>query len=163
MVSSTLNAGPHLRRVPDARLAPVMLLPAIAYVYTALMVGIVPTCLAFVTCAALLRRPLLVLAGLVMTAIGFVLPVVPILALSPFFDEPNYALIIAIFRMFSVVLGFGLYKLMVPHMRGHAFLGGQQVPLMWIIGPAFLAIFLVSGPARVWIEMPLLSLFLMVS
>ncbi len=159
----TDHHGPFLQRVPDGRLAPIRLIPATAYIYLALMVGIVPMALVLVGTAILLRRPLLAASALGVGFVGFLLPFLPLMVASALGEETNFALLFLTFRILAVALGFGLYKLANPHIRGHLLQGGDQIPLLWLVGPAFLSFFVISGTARVWMEAPLIGLLVLLS
>ena len=148
------DPGPVLAKVPDARLAPFPMAPAIGLLYLSLLIGIVPTMLVLLVSALALRRVRLAAAAVGIGLLGFVAPVVPILAYTTTGAEPNYPLIFFGARLLSVALGFWAYKLAVPHFRGHVHLEGKELPLLWVIGPAFAVLFLLPSEVVLLLVLP---------
>lgn len=137
--------GPVLDRVPDARASALPQLPAVAYVYLSLLIGIVPTCVVLGVMGAALGRSRLIVGTLLLGLGGFLAPVVPLLGFQAAGAEPHVPLIIFLVRLLGVLLGWLAFKLAHPYVRGHAQLGGRLVPLMWTILPAFGLLFFMPG------------------
>ncbi len=154
-----VDPGPLLAKEPDARLAPIKLVHPVAFFYLALLVGIVPTCLLAAGVGLTLKRARLTLAVLGVGAVGFVSPLVPIVLAAATGGEPDYGLIFFGVRLLALGLGFLLYKLTKPHIRGHAHLSGDLLPLLGVIGASFVLTFLAPGPVQVALQVPLFLLF----
>jgi hypothetical protein len=148
------DPGPVLTRVPDARVAPFPLVPEAGYLYLSLLIGIVPSMLVLFVSAVGLRRARLALAAIGIGALGFLAPLVPILAYAQTGADPNYPLIFFGVRLLSVALGFWAYKVATPHVRGHRLLEGRELPLLWTLGPAFAALVLLPGTFAVALVAP---------
>lgn len=146
--------------VPDGRVAPIPMVPAVAYIYLALMVGIVPTSGLLVVMALALRRPVLGFGGLLVGGVGFLAPLVPVVTLNIVGGDMQASLPFSMFamRLMAVGLGYALYRFARPYVRGHLFLGGQQIGLMMLIGPAIAAVFLLPWPIKAWMQFPILML-----
>ncbi|MCO4769464.1 MAG: hypothetical protein KDA24_05490 [Deltaproteobacteria bacterium] len=151
-----VDPGPLLTKEPDARLGAFPQLPAVAYIYLALLIGIVPTAAAAVVFALSLRRVGLAAATLAVGLVGFVTPLAPFYAAQMMGAEPSSALLFFGGRLLSVALGFALYKLMNSHVRGHEHLEGAEIPLMWAIMPAFAALLLLPNKVAFTLVAPIL-------
>ena len=129
-------------------------LPAVAYMYLSLLVGIVPTSILLVLFAGGLRRFSLAAAGVGIGLLGFLSPLFPIFALEAAGLDQRPVILVT--RLLSVALGFWAYKLAQPHVRGHLQLEGRLIPLIWAIGPGFAAVLLLPGAAVVGLLAPVL-------
>ena len=136
------------------------MVPAHAYIYLALLVGIVPTAALAVLGALTLRSVRGVIVGTVVGAVAAVVPIVPALLLltTEAVGPSRLALFMLVLRVLSIGLGFMLYRSLVPSTRGHRILGGRELPLLWLLVPALALVFLVPGEVRIALEMPLFSL-----
>ena len=102
-----------------------------------------------------------VLGALGVALVGFFAPMIPITA--GYFlggEETNFGLVVLFIRVLALGLGFGMYQLAHPHVRGHEHLGGQPIPFQWLIGGAFVWIFLVPRQVQLMFEMPILALLM---
>jgi|GEM_PF-3281360 len=156
MRADFVDPGPVLARVPNARRAPFPLMPAVGNMYLALLVGIVPTMALLLVTGLALRSTKLTLAAVGIGVLGFLAPLLPIgvgVALS---DTPNVAFILFVGRVLSVGLGFVAYKVALPSIRGHAHLEGAQLPLLYVLGPAFGLLFLLPGEVVLALVAPIL-------
>lgn len=159
-----VEAGPLLAQVPDGVRAPFPVLPAMAYVYLALLVGIVPTALAGLVFLGAAQSGRGVLASLAVGAAGFVVPFGVLLAFSPFVQgaEALGPALLAM-RILAVGLGFLLYRVAKPVVRGHQLLDGGELPLLWVIGPAFALLFLAPAELVFGLQLPGLWLLALVA
>ena len=151
-----VDPGPLLGKEPDARLAPFKLVHPVAFFYLALLVGIVPTCLLAAGVGIALKRARLTLGALGLGVLGFVSPFLPIVLAVSVGGTPNYGLILFGMRLLALGLGFVLYKLTKPHIRGHAHLEGELVPLLGVIGVCFAASFLMPVELYRVLQLPYL-------
>jgi hypothetical protein len=156
------DQGPYLQHLPDARLAPFALLTAPTFLYLSLTAGIVLTSwLAFVTALALRRAPLAV-GVLCIGLVGLWLPMLPVWIITGWEDEARDATLpAALFacRIAMVGLGYLLYLLFKPHVRGHVYLDGAVLPTNTVVILAFAARYLAPGDAVKWLEWPILYLW----
>lgn len=154
-----IDAGPLLQDVPDGVRAPFPVLPALSYVYLALLLGIVPTALAGVVFLGAGRSVRGVLASLVVAGLGFVGPLGVLLAFSPFVSGAEaLGPALLVMRILAVGLGFLLYRVAKPVVRGHALLDGAELQLLWVIGPAFAVLFLAPAEVVFGLQLPILLL-----
>lgn len=153
---SVLHEGPFLRRVLDGRRSPIPLLQPVAYVYLALMLGIVPTAVVAAVSFIAVRRFWLFWLAVLVGVVGFATPGV-VLAVWTDVTE-NLALAILVMRLVAVALGYLLYRAMNGPVRGHMVLQGNTVSLLMAILPAFAWQLLAPWSIRVWAELPLIAL-----
>lgn len=153
-----VNDGPQLDGVADGVLAPVPMLPAVATVYLALLIGIVPTaavCGVFMGLARSLRG---FTGAVVVGGVGFLAPLVPLFVLSLLGPDPDLRVFFLVVRILSVAFGFMLYKIAAPVVRGHSVLDGKEIPLILVIVPAFGLLFAAPGTVLLTLQAPVLAL-----
>ena len=150
-----MSYEPLLQRVPDARRAPFPLLPPLAYPYLGVLFGPwLPSLLAIVS-AFTLRRWRTSALGAGLATVG-VLSFVPIaLLFRGEFGPEQAAVLWFATRIVSAGLGVVLYRVMGPHSRGHRFLGGRELPLNQVVLGGFAISFLLPGPVRAALLVPL--------
>jgi len=91
--------------------------------------------------------------------VGVFLPLVPLFGASMVLGESvNIGLVVLGMRIVSVGLGALLYRVLRPAVRGHIHLDGPQMPLIWVLGPAFAVLFLAPSELSQILEFPLLML-----
>lgn len=147
---------PILTQVPDGKVAALPQPMPLAYIYLALMVGIVPVSLWALVNAVLLRSAWLVATALGVGLMGFVAPLGVLLALRP--TGLPVSLVFLVMRIVSVFLGVVLQRQFEDANRGHVHLGGASIDLMVLIVGAFALQFLVPFDIRLWLDIPLLQL-----
>ncbi|MBX2797470.1 MAG: hypothetical protein KTR31_07380 [Myxococcales bacterium] len=154
-----LTAGPQLSRVPDGRRSPIPLVPSEGFIYTALMVGIVPVAVVACGQAVLLRRLGAALGALAIGMVGFVSPLVLLtVVLAAGLPTDNLPVVVLVVRLVSVALGVMLHRILQPHVRGHRLLEGPMISLAYVILPAFAWIFAAPRELQILVELPVLSL-----
>jgi hypothetical protein len=145
---------PQLQRIPDARKAPVPLIPVFLLLYIFLAFGGLAGGIAALYNAVALRRPWLIFAGLVAAASAFVLSFAAIytMAVTGMSGRALGLPLQLSYLGFGGLLGWQQWA----HVRGHDHLDGQTVPvlqgflglfaLQWFLSPqVFLYLF---SPAR---------------
>jgi len=113
---------PSLRRYPDARKAPVVLVDPVLFAYLGILFGVPVVTLLSCFNAVAVRR-----AGLFFTSI-----VLGVGGWFAFFEmgsrvEDRYVLVVI--RLVSFIVGCLFYLLQRPYVRGHQFLGGRAMPV----------------------------------
>lgn len=127
-----------------------------AYVYLALMVGIVPTALLAAVAFLGVRRLWLVCLAVGIAVVGFVAPV-PIIGMFSG-EGGNLSLGLLVMRLVAVALGYLLTRAMAAPVRGHQVLHGGTISLIATILPAFGWALLTPWSIQMWLELPALAL-----
>lgn len=152
--------GPVLHRHPDAREAPVPLPPAASWPYLALMVGIVPAAVGLLVTGLLLRRARPAVMALLVGLFGFLVPLFLIVAATGLgYGAEAIKWVLLVDHLVAVALGVWLYKIANPYLRGHTFLGGRVLPLMWLVVGTFALIMLLPGETLLLLREPIIPLF----
>ena len=141
---------PLLRHLPDARRSRMYLVDPVLFPYLALLFGLPIVVLFSCFNAAALRRWGLLAASLGLGVFGWMGFIQAVNVLS----DTAFALIGG--RAVNFAFGIVFYFLQRAHIRGHAFLGGQLVPLRpFYIGALVVAVFMPEPMARVLLGVPL--------
>ena len=123
---------PVLSRHPDARKARLPLFEPLAFGYLALSLGGPVASLCALYNGLLLRRPGLVVRAILVglfSALAFFLTV----AFLAGAGVENHRLIRVIGYLVHVLFGVLLVTSQWRHFRGHRFLGGAVIPLLWVV------------------------------
>lgn len=141
---------PLLRHLPDARRSPAYLIDPVLFPYLALLFGLPVVVLLSCFNAAALRRWGLFAASLGLGVFGWLGFIQSVNLLS----GTAFALIGG--RAVNFAAGCVFYFLQRAHIRGHAFLGGQLVPLRpFYIGALIVAVFMPEPLARLLLGVPI--------
>ena len=141
---------PLLRHLPDARRSRMYLIDPVLFPYLALLFGLPIVVLFSCFNAAALRRWGLLAASLGIGVGGWLAFLFSVGSLR----HTAFALIGG--RAVNFAVGILFFLLQRAHIRGHAFLGGQLVPLRpFYIGALVVAIFMPEPLARVLLGVPL--------
>lgn len=148
MIATALQ--PLLRHLPDARRSRAYLIDAVLFPYLALLFGLPIVVLFSCFNAAALRRWGLLAASLGLGIAGWFAFMISVGSLS----QTAFALIGG--RAVNFAVGILFFLLQRAHIRGHAFLGGQLVPLRpFYIGALVVAVFMPEPLARLLLGVPL--------
>jgi hypothetical protein len=143
---------PSLRRYPDARQAPVMLVDPILLAYLGILFGVPVVTLLSCFNAAAVRRIGLFLTSLVLGAAGWIL----FIGVASRVQD-RYVLVVI--RLMSFIVGCLFYFLQRQYVRGHQFLGGRVLPIresylasfvLFIIIPWKVELLLMGVPVGWW-------------
>lgn len=124
--------APVLARHPDARKAALPLFEPLTFGYLALLLGGPVASVCALYNGLLLRRPGLVARAIlvgVLSAVAFFLTVAFLLGAG----AENFRVIRLAGYLVHVLFGALLVTSQWRHFRGHRFLGGSVIPLLWVV------------------------------
>lgn len=113
---------PSLRRYPDARKAPVMLVDPILFAYLGILFGVPIVTLLSCLNAAAVRRIGLFFTSLILGTAGWI-------AFIGIGSRIQGRYVLVVIRLVSFIVGCLFYFLQRPYVRGHQFLGGRALPI----------------------------------
>lgn len=124
--------APVLARHPDARKARLPLFEPLTFGYLALLLGGPVASVCALYNGLLLRRPGLVIRAIlvgVFSAVAFFLTVAFLLGAG----AENFRVIRVVGYLVHALFGALLVTSQWRHFRGHRFLGGSAIPLLWVV------------------------------